>query len=89
MMDRLRFEADGVEIVYPGGNGVIASAVLARHGIYVRFLGQVGDDAHGQLIRRLLVRSSVDVSQLRVVSALQTKVATMRVHADATANPWL
>lgn len=86
MVDRLQFEVDGIEISYPGGNGLISSAVLGRQGIHVAVLGQVGDDSDGWAIKQLLERSRADLSRLRLIRTHPTKVATIRVHSNGDWN---
>src|SRR5689334_7198501 len=79
LMDRLLFEAEGREDLYPGGNAVITGAVLARRGIHTKVLGQVGGDAHGEKIQKLLKYHHVDTSCLRPIPDTRTKIVTIAV----------
>ncbi|MGH3727757.1 MAG: ribokinase [Micromonosporaceae bacterium] len=51
----------------PGGKGANQATAAARAGARCGFIGAVGDDAYGPLLRRSLEESGVDTSQLRVV----------------------
>jgi fructoselysine 6-kinase len=57
--------ADGQ--MYPGGNCFNVSIFARRCGAEAAFVGAVGDDAPGRLIRRALDSEGVDASRLRVV----------------------
>ncbi|MEU8271542.1 ribokinase [Sphaerisporangium sp. NPDC049002] len=51
----------------PGGKGANQAIAAARAGAGVAFLGAVGDDAFGPVMRETLESAGVDVSRLRVV----------------------
>ncbi|WP_432544381.1 fructoselysine 6-kinase [Kineococcus sp. SYSU DK002] len=51
---------------YPGGNAVNVAVYLRRLGVDSSYVGAVGDDAHGDLLRRALEGKGVDTSHLRV-----------------------
>ena len=84
LMDRLFFEADGREQLYPGGNAVIFSSVAARMGTPTVVLGQVGWDANGNSIQHSLEAHGVDTTYLHLTRRHRTKVASVRVSADGT-----
>jgi len=83
-IDHLVFEADGAELWYPSGNGVITSSILAEMGIAATLGGQVGADSNGHLIRKQLQSHGVDVSELHSTHAFPTKVGTniVSLHGD-------
>jgi ribokinase len=62
----------------PGGKGANAAAAAARAGAEVRFVGHVGDDAYGPVVRGELAAAGVDVSMLRV-SRRPTAIAVIGV----------
>ncbi|MGV9539614.1 ribokinase, partial [Streptosporangium sandarakinum] len=51
----------------PGGKGANQAVAAARAGADVAFMGAVGDDAFGPVVRETLGSAGVDVSRLRVV----------------------
>jgi ribokinase len=51
----------------PGGKGLNQALAAARMGADVSFVGAVGDDDAGRLVRRVLLDSGVDVERLRQV----------------------
>ena len=51
----------------PGGKGANQAIAAARLGASVRFVGAVGDDAHGEALRAAFAAAGVDTSQLRTV----------------------
>ncbi|WP_248962675.1 ribokinase [Sphaerisporangium perillae] len=51
----------------PGGKGANQAIAAARAGAAVAFVGAVGDDAFGPVMRDTLASAGVDVSRLRVV----------------------
>ncbi|GII57435.1 ribokinase [Planotetraspora thailandica] len=51
----------------PGGKGANQATAAAKAGASVAFLGAVGDDAFGPVMRGALESAGVDVSRLRVV----------------------
>lgn len=53
----------------PGGKGLNQAIAAARDGADARFVGCVGEDAHGTMLRAALVAASVNVAGLRQVAA--------------------
>ncbi len=62
----------------PGGKGSNQAAAAAKAGAEVRFVGHVGDDAYGPVVRGLLDQAGVDTSQL-AVSSRPTAIAVIGV----------
>jgi ribokinase len=56
-------------VITPGGKGANQAVAAARLGCDVAFLGCVGDDAHGEMLRASMRGAGVDLSGLRVVGA--------------------
>ncbi|GLW05738.1 ribokinase [Microtetraspora sp. NBRC 13810] len=50
---------------FPGGKGANQAVAAARLGARTAFLGRVGSDAHGRLLRESLARDGVDLRHLR------------------------
>jgi ribokinase len=62
----------------PGGKGSNQAAAAAKAGADVRFVGHVGDDAYGPIVRQLLNDAGVDVEGL-VTSDKPTAIAVIGV----------
>ena len=62
-----------------GGKGVNQAIAAARLGAEVAFVGCVGDDALGEMIRRALARDGVDASHLLTASNEGTAIASVVV----------
>lgn len=74
-----------------GGVAATAAVTLARLGVGVRFVGRVGDDASGRLIRTGLADEGVDVAGLRLVRE-RSPVSAILVEAasgDRAIAPYL
>jgi fructoselysine 6-kinase len=69
-------------LAFPGGNAPNFAVHAARSGARSAFLGVVGDDPAGALLRASLEAEGVDVSCLRSLSG-STPVVTVRHDADA------
>jgi ribokinase len=67
-------------VMAPGGKGANQAAAAAKAGAEVRFVGQVGDDAYGPVVRGLLVEAGVDCTAL-AVSTRPTAIAVIGVDA--------
>lgn len=68
---------------FPGGKGANQAMAAARLGRHVAFVGRVGSDDGGDLVRSALAAEGVDVSELRDVSEEATGRAIVLVDADA------
>lgn len=66
----------------PGGKGANQAVAAARLGAAVSFVGAVGDDALGTMIRNTLVSSGVNVDQLRTATDAPTGTAVIFVADD-------
>jgi ribokinase len=66
----------------PGGKGANQAIAAARAGAQCAFIGAVGQDAFGELLRANLSASGVDVARLRVVPGA-SGVALIAVDANA------
>jgi fructoselysine 6-kinase len=56
----------GAALQFPGGNAVNVAVMARRAGAKASYLGCVGDDAAGALVRDALIDEGVDISRLRV-----------------------
>jgi len=63
----------------PGGKGANQAVGAARLGSAVSFLGCIGDDAAGAILRASLDDSGVDTSAMRVVTGIPSGVALITV----------
>lgn len=54
------------QTAYIGGNAVNLAVAVKRSGIDCSYVGQVGDDANGKLVKEALIKEGIDVSGLRV-----------------------
>lgn len=68
--------ADGSRAALPGGSPLNVAVGLGRAGLPVRFVTALGDDPHGDLLRRHLATSHVAVEAHRLA---RTSVAAARV----------
>jgi ribokinase len=64
----------------PGGKGSNQAAAAAKAGARVRFVGNVGGDAYGPVVRQLLVDAGVDATQLATTDR-PTAIAVIGVDA--------
>ena len=53
-------------VMAPGGKGANQAAAAAKAGASVAFVGHVGEDAYGPVVRRLLEEAGVDCAMLAV-----------------------
>jgi len=67
--------------IHPGGKGANQAVAAARLGARVAFVGRVGDDTHGRLVRESLAAAGVDHAHLRVAAA-PTGVALILLTPD-------
>ncbi len=51
---------------FPGGNAVNVAVLARRAGAFAGYLGCIGDDAAGRLVRDSVVAEGVDISRLRI-----------------------
>jgi ribokinase len=68
---------------HPGGKGANQAIAAARLGRAVSFVGVVGDDGHGELLRQALVAEGVDVANLRRLAGVPTGRALVLVDDEA------
>lgn len=66
----------------PGGAPANVAAGVARLGGRAGFIGKVGDDEFGHLLRDTLVAAGVDVSRLRMTTAARTGLAFVSIQED-------
>lgn len=62
----------------PGGKGANQAAAAAKLGAEVRFVGHVGDDAYGPVVRDLLIQAGIGC-ELLAVSGRPTAIAVIGV----------
>jgi ribokinase len=65
-------------VMAPGGKGSNQAAAAAKAGAEVRFVGHVGDDAYGPVVRELLAAARIDCGLL-AVSPRPTAIAVIGV----------
>ena len=65
-------------VMAPGGKGANQAAAAAKAGAEVRFVGHVGDDAYGPVVRDLLLEAGIDCGLL-AVCAEPTAIAVIGV----------
>ena len=65
----------------PGGKGANQAVAVARLGGSVAMVGNVGDDAHGQQLRKALEREGVDCQAVSVCEGVSSGVALITVDA--------
>lgn len=68
---------------WASGSPAIAAYVAAGLGVDTRFVGGVGADERGQVMRRAFERTGVGLEGLRVVSGLRTASARITYRGDA------
>ncbi len=68
---------------FPGGKGANQAMAAARLGRAVAFVGRIGPDDGGELVRSALADEGVDVSELRAIADQATGRAIVLVDADA------
>ncbi|MFB9832019.1 carbohydrate kinase family protein, partial [Actinoallomurus acaciae] len=68
---------------WASGSPAIAAYVAARLGVDTRFVGGVGADEGGQVMRRAFERAGVGLEGLRVVPGLRTAVARITYRGGA------
>ncbi len=66
--------------IAPGGKGSNQAAAAAKAGAATRFVGHLGDDAYGPVVRNLLVEAGIDTGGL-AVSERPTAIAVIGVDA--------
>lgn len=69
-----KFRADGFASI-GGGMAATAAVAVARLGGHALYLGRVGADDAGELMRRELLAESVDVSQMQLVDGAQSPIS--------------
>ena len=67
-------------VMAPGGKGANQAAAAVKAGAEVAFVGHVGDDAYGPVVRRLMVEAGVGC-ELLAVSPRPTAIAVIGVDA--------
>ncbi len=69
---------------HPSGAPAIAAWVAARLGTTTSFVGAVGDDVNGELIRDSLAAAGVDLARIAVRTDLPTATATVAYFPDGS-----
>jgi len=70
---------------FPGGKGANQAVAAAKLGGDVKFVGRVGDDAFGEMLRVSLAEAGVDIARLKSVPGVATGIAAITVD-DAGQN---
>lgn len=60
------------QALFPGGKGANQAIACARSGVRTKFLGAVGDDAHGHRLLQFLRDEDVDVTHVHVLAGTPT-----------------
>jgi fructoselysine 6-kinase len=68
-----------IGLMYPGGNTVNVAVAARRSGARAAYLGAVGSDRPGQLIRQALGREGVETPRLRVAGEGNTAYCTVEL----------
>jgi fructoselysine 6-kinase len=68
--------------MFPGGNALNVAVQVARGGLAAAYLGVVGDDAAGSLIRAALAAEGVSTERLRVLSGPSAHAVVRQVDGD-------
>lgn len=66
----------------PGGGPANLACAAAKLGVRASFIGQVGDDAFGRDLRRILAETGVDTWRLRLSPLYQTTLAFVHLAPD-------
>lgn len=66
----------------PGGAPVNALAALARCGIKTAFIGKVGNDMHGQFLKKTLEETGISTEGLMLDSSVFTTMAFVAINDD-------
>jgi fructoselysine 6-kinase len=69
-------------VMFPGGNAVNVAAQVARSGCRSAYVGAVGDDQRGALLREALVLEGVNVDQLHVLAGNTAYVEVRHVEGE-------
>jgi fructoselysine 6-kinase len=69
-------------VMFPGGNAVNVAARVARSGCRGAYIGAVGDDQRGQLIRDSLALEGVNIEQLHVLPGSTAYVEVRHVNGE-------
>jgi fructoselysine 6-kinase len=73
--------------IFPGGNCVNVAAQAARLGTRSAYVGVVGDDDRGRLLRDSLAAEGVDVSRLRAVPGDTSLAVVRHIAGDRVFGP--
>jgi fructokinase len=76
----------GEVVAHPGGSPANVAVALARLGLPTTLLTQLGDDAHGRMLRAHLAGSGVRLDPGSVPDLPSTSVARTRVDSDGQAG---
>jgi fructoselysine 6-kinase len=69
-------------VQYPGGNAVNVSVMAARLGAATGYLGCIGDDEGGALVRSSLIAEGVDLARLRTRPGANARAFIRHVDGD-------
>ena len=77
-----------VPALYPGGSGANTAVALARLGISTQFIGKIGNDHYGQIIRKDFSNENVGVDQLITDIQLSTICVFAFIDQDGERYLW-
>jgi fructoselysine 6-kinase len=69
-------------LMFPGGNAVNVAVAASRAGCRSAYVGVVGDDERGRLLRESLIAEQVDVRQLHVLHGATAYVTVRQVAGE-------
>ena len=85
---------DGVKIMahvpnlYPGGSGANTAVALARLGIPTQFIGTIGEDQYGQVVKQDFTNENVGIDQLFIDPRLNTVCVFAFIDNDGERFLW-
>jgi fructoselysine 6-kinase len=73
--------------LYPGGNCVNVAVAARRSGVPAAYIGAIGTDDAGDLLRKSMVAEDIDLARLRVVTGSNAYATVRHVDQDRVFGP--